>query len=199
MLPLLSRFWWVLLLRGLAAIIFGIAAFAWPGLTLAVLVLFFGAYAFVDGVFLLVAVIGGWRQVNDRWLLLIEGLIGIGVGILTLHAPAITAVALLFFIAVWSLATGVIEIVQAFRLREHLNNEIWLMLGGIASILFAILLMWRPAAGAIALLWVIATYAILFGIFLVILAFRMRGMRERAKELVGRLDLRTSSQPEATR
>ncbi|HEY2662817.1 MAG TPA: HdeD family acid-resistance protein [Candidatus Binataceae bacterium] len=193
MLPLLSRFWWVLLLRGLAAIIFGVAAFAWPGLTLALLVLIFGAYAFVDGVFLLVAVIGGWRQVNDRWLLLIEGLLGIGVGILTLHAPAITAIVLLFYIAVWSLATGVIEIVQAFRLREHVNNEIWLMLGGVASILFAVLLMWSPATGAIALLWVIGTYAILFGLFLIVLAFKMRGLRDRAKEVVGRLDLRTSS------
>jgi uncharacterized membrane protein HdeD (DUF308 family) len=193
MLPLLSRFWWVLLLRGLAAILFGVAAFAWPGLTLALLVLIFGAYAFVDGVFLLIAVIGGWQQVNDRWLLLIESLIGIGVGILTWHAPAITAIALLFYIAIWSLATGVIEIAEAFRLREHVNNERWLMLGGIASILFAVLLMWSPATGAIALLWVIASYAILFGILLVVLAFKMRGLRERAHELVARLDLRASS------
>jgi uncharacterized membrane protein HdeD (DUF308 family) len=122
MLPLLSRFWWVLLLRGVAAIVFGVAAFAWPGLTLAFLVLIFGAYVLVDGVFLLIAVIGGWQQTQDRWLLLLEGLLGVGVGVLTFHAPAITAIVLLFYIAVWSLATGVIEIVQAVRLREHVNN-----------------------------------------------------------------------------
>ena len=191
MLPLLSRFWWVLLLRGVAAIIFGLAAFAWPGLTLAFLVLIFGAYVFVDGVFLLIAVVGGWQETQARWLLLLEGLLGVGVGILTLHAPAITAIVLLFYIAVWSLATGVIEIVQALRLREHIDNEIWLMLGGVASILFAVLLMWSPASGAIALLWVIASYAIIFGVFLVILAFKMRGLRERAHELVARVDARS--------
>jgi uncharacterized membrane protein HdeD (DUF308 family) len=190
MLPLLSRFWWVLLLRGVAAIVFGVAAFAWPGLTLAFLVLIFGAYVLVDGVFLLIAVIGGWQQTQDRWLLLLEGLLGVGVGVLTFHAPAITAIVLLFYIAVWSLATGVIEIVQAVRLREHVNNEIWLMLGGIASILFAVLLMWSPATGAIALLWVIASYAIIFGVFLLALAFKMRGLRERVHELVARVDTR---------
>lgn len=107
MLELLSRYWWTFVLRGVFAIIFGVLAWIWPGITLMVLVIFFGAYALVDGVLLLFNAFGGWSREQHHWLLLLEGLVGVGIGIITFINPAVTAIALLFYIAVWSIATGV--------------------------------------------------------------------------------------------
>src|SRR5689334_14735051 len=124
MLDLMSRYWWALVLRGVAAIMFGVLALAWPGLTLQVLVALFGAYALVDGVFAVVAAIGG-RQHTDQWfLLLLEGLLGIVVGVVTWAAPGITATALVLYIALWSVVTGVLEIVAAIRLRKEVRGEL---------------------------------------------------------------------------
>jgi uncharacterized membrane protein HdeD (DUF308 family) len=169
-------------LRGILAILFGIVAFAWPGLTLAVLILFFGAYAFVDGVFLTVSAISGWRTVDEPWLMLLQGLLGIGVGVLTYINPAITALGLLIYIAAWSLATGVLEIVAAIRLRKQIRGELWLLLGGLASIAFAILLMIFPAAGALGLLWLIAAYAIVFGVLTIGFGLRLYGIHHELTE-----------------
>lgn len=179
MLTTLARYWWVLAVRGVAAVVFGILAFVWPGVTLATLVLLFGAYALVDGVFAVLAAVGGRRHNDHWWALLLEGLLGIGVGVLTFRAPDITAVALLLYIAAWALATGVLEIVAAVRLRKEIEGEWWYVLGGLSSIVFAVLLLLRPDAGALALLWVIAIYAIVFGVTLVLLAFKVRGHRSR--------------------
>ncbi len=174
MLDVLSRYWWAFVVRGVIAILFGILAFAWPGITVATLILFFGAYAFIDGVFLITKAVGNWKAREDRWLLLLEGLLGIGIGLLTLTAPRVTTLALLFYIAAWSLATGVLEIATAIRLRKEIKGEGWMILSGIASILFALLLMSFPGAGALGLILVIAGYAIVFGIILVTLGFKLR-------------------------
>jgi uncharacterized membrane protein HdeD (DUF308 family) len=165
------------MLRGVAAIVFGILAFLWPGLTLAVLVLLFGAYAFVDGVFLIVSAIGEWSEVERHWLMLLEGIVGILIGIMTYFAPGLTALGLLFYIAAWSLATGVLEIAAAIRLRTELESELWLLLTGIASLIFAIFVMWFPAAGALAMVWAIATYAIVFGVLLIGLSVKLYRLR----------------------
>jgi len=178
MLDVLSRYWWAFVVRGIFAILFGIVSFAWPGITVATLIVLFGAYALVDGIFLIIKAIGNWRGREDRWLLLLEGLLGIGIGFLTLAAPGVTALALVFYIAAWSLATGVLEIATAVRLRKEIEGEGWMILSGIASILFALLLMSFPGAGAVGLVWVIAGYAIVFGIILVILGFKLRGTRK---------------------
>jgi uncharacterized membrane protein HdeD (DUF308 family) len=170
---LLSRYWWVLLLRGIFAILFGVLAFVWPTITLATLVLLFGAYALVDGVFALIGAIrGGGRE--PWWLLVLEGLVGIGIGVLTLFAPGITALALLFYIAIWAIATGVLEVAGAISLRKEIEGEWLLILSGIASVLFGVLLVARPAAGALAVLWLIGSYAIVFGVLMIMLAFKAR-------------------------
>jgi uncharacterized membrane protein HdeD (DUF308 family) len=173
----ISRYWWVFVLRGLAAIAFGVMAFAWPGITLAALVLFFGAYALVDGAFLIGGAIANWSLLEHRWLTLLQGVLGVFIGLLTFHAPAITALGLLIYIAAWSLVTGVLEIVAAIELRKEIEGEWWLLLSGFASILFAMLLMFFPAAGALGLLWVIGSYAVIFGILLTGLGFKLLGRR----------------------
>jgi uncharacterized membrane protein HdeD (DUF308 family) len=173
----LFRNWWVLLLRGLIAIAFGVLTWLQPGISLAALVLLFGAYTLADGVLGVWMAIRGRKQYEDWWVLLLWGLIDIGVGILTFVAPGVTALALLFYIAIWAIATGVLEIVVAIRLRREIEGEWLLILGGLASVVFGALLMAQPGAGALALLWLIAAYAVIFGIMLVILAFRLRRLR----------------------
>jgi uncharacterized membrane protein HdeD (DUF308 family) len=170
----LSRHWWLLLLRGLAAIAFGVLTWVQPGISLSALVLLFGAYSMVDGVLATWAAIAGAKDHDFRWVLLLEGLLGIGVGILTFIAPAITALALLFYIAIWAIATGVLEIAAAIRLRKEIKNEWLLILAGLASVIFGALLAAQPGTGALALLWLIASYAVVFGVLLVVLAFKTR-------------------------
>ena len=172
---ILSRGWWVLLLRGLVAVAFGVMTWLQPGLSLGALVLLFGAYSFADGALGVWSAIAGRKEREHWWLLLLEGLVGIGVGLLTILAPGVTALALLFYIAIWAIATGVLEIAAAIRLRKEIEGEWLLVLGGLASVGFGALLMARPGAGALAVLWLIAAYAIAFGIILVILAFKARG------------------------
>lgn len=171
---ILSRKWWLLLLRGLVAIVFGVLTWLKPGISLAGLVLFFGAYSMADGLLGLWTAIAGHKHHQDWWVLLLEGLLGIGIGIATFLVPGITALALLFYIAIWAVATGVLEIVAAIRLRREIKGEWALILAGLASVVFGALLVVHPGAGALALLWLIASYAIVFGVLLVVLAFRAR-------------------------
>ena len=175
----LIKNWWMVALRGLVAVLFGIAAFVWPGLTLLALVWLFGIYALMDGVFTLISAFTNRRESNRWWLLLLEGIVGIAAGIIAIVWPGITAFALLYLIAAWAIVTGVLEIAAAIRLREEIEGE-WLMaLSGILSLVFGILLVIWPGAGALAVVWMIAAYAIVFGIFLIILGFRLRGWRDR--------------------
>jgi uncharacterized membrane protein HdeD (DUF308 family) len=174
MLELLSRFWWTLVLRGLAAIAFGLLAWFWPGVTVAVLVLFFGAYVLVDGVFALYSALSGRSPTESRWLVGLLGALGVLLGVLTLWKPAAAALVLLMYIAAWSLVTGVLQIVAAIRLRKEIEGEFWLGLAGALSVLFAVLVLIFPAAGALALIWVIAAYAVVYGIVLLILGLKLR-------------------------
>jgi uncharacterized membrane protein HdeD (DUF308 family) len=164
--------WWAIGLRGVAAILLGIAAFVWPGLTLLVLVILFGAYLLVDGVLALVA--GGMTR---SWLFLIEGIASVIAGILTLIWPGITAVVLLVLVAAWAVLTGLLELYGAIRLRRIIRNEWLLILGGAASVLFGVLLIINPRAGLLALTWLVGAYALIFGLLLVALAIRLRGTR----------------------
>lgn len=177
---ILSRNWWVLLVRGLIAITFGVLTWMRPGLSLAALVLVFGAYALTDGVLAVWAAFAG-RKEHEHWVvMLLGGLIGVGVGLLTFMSPGVTALAVLFYIAVWAVAKGVLEIAAAVRLRKEIDNEWWLILGGAASVLFGVILMARPGEGALAVLWLIATYAVFFGVMLVLLSFRVKEIGKRA-------------------
>jgi uncharacterized membrane protein HdeD (DUF308 family) len=175
MLNLLSKYWWLVLLRGIWAILFGVAALAWPGLTIATLVIFFGAYALVAGVFAVVAAIAGRKDHEDWVLLVLQGGIGIAVGALTLRSPGTTALALVLFIAAWALVTGVLEVVSAIRLRKEIKGEFWLALSGIASIVLAFLLISAPEQGALVLVLWLGIWALIMGSALVVLSLRLRG------------------------
>ena len=172
----LTRNWWAVALRGLAGILFGIITFVSPGISLAALVLLFGAYAFADGVLLIVSAVR--RRGADRWwLLLLQGVVGIGAGVVTLLWPGITALALLAVIAAWALVGGALQVAAAIRLRKVITGEWLLALGGVLSIALGVLLILFPGPGALALVVWIGAYAFVFGILLVVLGFRLRGLR----------------------
>jgi uncharacterized membrane protein HdeD (DUF308 family) len=171
----LSRNWWAVSLRGLAGILFGIITFFAPGISLAALVLLFGAYAFADGVLATITAIR--RRGADRWwLLLFNGLVGIAAGILTLLWPGITALALLYVIAAWALVTGVLEIAAAIRLRKAITGEWLLALSGVLSIALGVMLVLWPGTGALAIVIWIGAYALVFGVLLLALGLRLRAL-----------------------
>jgi uncharacterized membrane protein HdeD (DUF308 family) len=174
MLHSLTANWWALALRGLVAVLFGLLTFFLPGITLVTLVLLFGAYALVDGVFNLVAF---FRVASHQWALLIEGVIGTIAGVLTFVWPAMTAIVLLYVIAFWAILTGIFEIIAGIRLRKVVTTEWLLLLTGVLSVLFGFLIVFAPGAGALAIVLWIGAYALVFGIFMLALAFRLRGHR----------------------
>jgi uncharacterized membrane protein HdeD (DUF308 family) len=174
---LLARSWWVLVLRGILAIVVGVV-FTRPSVTLATVVLVFGLYALVEGTASAFTALSGWSHRKDRWLLLLEGTVGICAGFVTLRTPGITAAVLIFFIAIWALVTGVLRIVEAIRLRREIGGEVWLALSGFVSLFFAILIMRRPATGALALVWMIGGYALILGATEVMLGLKLRSVRE---------------------
>ena len=169
----LAKNWWMLLLRGIVAIIFGVLALVWPGLTLLTLIQLYGAFALVDGVLAIIAAIAGGAPA-PRWWLAIVGLLGIATGLLMFTMPGLTALVLLYFIAGWAIATGVFQIIGAINLRKEIDNEWYLILGGVVSVLFGVGVMMAPGAGALALLWVIGIYAVFMGVMFVALSFRLK-------------------------
>ncbi len=174
MITQLARYWWALALRGLCGILFGLAAFFWPGITLTVLMAFFGGYALVDGIFAIVAAVAAARQ-HERWSsLLLEGIVGIALALVTFFWPGITAVALVYVVAFWAIVTGILEIAAAIRLRKEIAGEWMLGLSGVLSLILGALLFFMPYAGAIGLIWVMGSYAMVFGVLLLMLAFRLR-------------------------
>ena len=176
----LAKYWWVFLLRGIFSVIFGILAFVMPGLTIATLVIVWGAYALVDGVFSLWASATGGTKADDHWLVGLQGLIGLAAGIITLIMPGVTALGLLIAIAAWSLVVGVLQIAAAIKLRKEIEGEFWLGLSGLISILFGLFIIARPGEGALAVIWIIGSYALIFGVFLVAFAFRIKGRGQTA-------------------
>jgi uncharacterized membrane protein HdeD (DUF308 family) len=181
-LPMLAGNWWALLLRGIAAVLFGLAALFWPGLTLFVLIVFFGAYALVDGVFAIVAGIRGSE--GSRWLLLAEGVLGVLTGLVAFFWPGMTAVVLLFLISAWAIFTGLLKVIMAIAFRRNVDNG-WLMgLSGVLSVLFGVVLAVWPGAGLLSLVWLVGIYALIFGVALIVLGFRVRGHRQASESRV---------------
>lgn len=170
----LGRAWWLVLLRGIAAIVFGILAWAWPGATLITLTLFWGAYALVDGI----AALWSCWHARDRgkamWQVILIGVAGIAAGIFTFVAPGITAIALLLLIAAWAVVNGVFQIAAAIQLRKEIANEWLLILSGALSVVFGVLMILSPGAGALAVLWLIGAFAVAYGVLLVLFAFKLR-------------------------
>jgi uncharacterized membrane protein HdeD (DUF308 family) len=177
----LARNWWALLIRGIAAVIFGILALIWPGATWVAIGILFGAYAFIDGVFAIVSTVRAAEAHERWWPFLIEGIIGLVIAGITFYDVGITILALYFTIAVWALLTGILEIVAAIQLRKVIQNEVWLIIGGILSILFAVLMWWHPIAGAVAIAWIIGIYAIVFGIMMIGFSLRLRSHATEVK------------------
>jgi uncharacterized membrane protein HdeD (DUF308 family) len=176
LLETLKRHWWVPVLRGVAAIIFGVIAFTHPVMAAATLVLFFGAWVLIDGIFRIVGAIGHRDSDPDWGFNLIIGILGVIVGLLTFRAPGITALALVIYIAAWALMIGATEIALAIKMRREIKGEWFLILMGLASIIFAGLLLWNPLAGAAALIWIIAWYAVIMGVLAIVFGFRLRSL-----------------------
>lgn len=170
----LGRNWWLLLLRGLVAIVFALLTWAQPGVSLAALVLVFGIYVLADGLLGVWSAIAKRRDNRHWWLLLLWGLVGIVVGVMTFIMPGITGLVLLMYIAAWAMITGVLQIVAAIRLRKEIKGEWLLILSGLVSVAFGVLLFLQPGAGALAVAWIIAAYAFIFGVLMVLLAFKVR-------------------------
>jgi uncharacterized membrane protein HdeD (DUF308 family) len=183
MLIVFTGSWWAMALRGVAAIVFGILAFVWPHITLTALVFLFGAYALVDGAFAIVAGIKSHGEYKRWGLLLLQGILSVAAGVFAFMVPAMTAFILLVLIASWAIVTGIFQIAAAIQLRKHIKGEWLLALGGIGSILFGAILLFYPAAGALAMIWIIGTYAIVFGFLLVALGFKLRGLERAVHEM----------------
>jgi uncharacterized membrane protein HdeD (DUF308 family) len=174
----LARHWWVMALRGVCALLFGVIAVIRPFEALDVLVIFYGAYMLVDGLLALFAVLASGFHVAHFWALIVEGLCGVGIGVITFLWPQITLIVLVYLIGFWMLFTGVFELVAAFRLRQHLAGEIWLALSGVISFLFGLVILVAPGIGAVVIATLIGFYAILFGGTLLALAVRLRSWHQ---------------------
>lgn len=166
--------WWTVALRGVLAIVVGLLAFFFPGITLAVLIALFGAFALLEGVFLIISGIRSRHEQKRWWVLILQGIISIGAGVIAFVAPLATAIALLYLMASWAIVSGILEIVVAIRLRKEMEGEWMLILDGLVTILFGLALVLVPGAGLLAWIWMIGAFKLASGILLLLLAFRLR-------------------------
>ena len=174
MLGLVTRDWWVFAIRGIAALVFGVLAFIWPERTLTVLVYLFGAYVLVDGIALLAALIRGEPVARrNAWAVAIMGVLGIVIGVVTFVWPGLTALSLLYLVAIWAIAMGAFQVIAAVALRRELDNEFWMALGGVVSIVFGALLVVSPGDGLISLVWLVGLWSVVFGVSSLGLAYRL--------------------------
>ncbi|HEX6124873.1 MAG TPA: HdeD family acid-resistance protein [Pyrinomonadaceae bacterium] len=181
----LTRNWWLFLLRGIVAFVFGLVAIFMPVAAFVSLVIVFGVFALVDGIFTLVSAFTSDARSENWWWLILEGLFGILIGVLTLVQPTVMSEAWLLLIAAWAIVTGVLEIITAVRLRKEITGEFWLILGGLFSIAFGILIAVYPMGAAFAVGLIIGIYALMFGIVLIMLALRMRKHKGGRSEAPG--------------
>jgi uncharacterized membrane protein HdeD (DUF308 family) len=181
MLDMLARSWWVFAIRGLAALIFGIACELAPGMALYVLILLFGAYAIVDGLALELALVRGDATARrNGWTVGLIGLLGVAAGAVAFVWPNLTALALLYVVALWAFAAGIFQVVAAISLRREIEGEWWMALGGAVSIAFAVLLVIFPGAGLLSIIWLVGLWSILFGLVALMLAWRLRRLPRAA-------------------
>jgi len=178
---MLTRNWWAFALRGIVAIVLGVLAFVVPGPTLVALIAVFAAYAIIDGVLAIAA--GVASPGGPRWWIILGGIAGLAVGLFTIYSPGTTAIALAIFIGVWSIATGVAEIVAAYTLRRVIDGELLIAVSGVISVAFGVLLVASPGTGVLAILWLVGFYAIFAGVMYVAMAIRLRSMGNRTGRL----------------
>ena len=178
----MAQNWWLFLVRGIAAVIFSILAVVWPGVTILVLTLFWGAYAFFDGgVVLWAGIAGHAKSRGDRWWLILLGVIGILAGLVTLVVPGYVATVLLLLIAVWAIVIGIFQIIGAIRLRKEIEGEWLLGLGGVLLVLYGVFFIAQPGAGALSVIWMISFGSFVFGVLTIMLAFKLKS--ERVKDI----------------
>lgn len=174
LLRIMAASWWLLLLRGLAGIVFGILALLWPGLTVMALLIVFGVYAILDGI---LALITGFRRrsMDERWWAwALDGILSIAIGLMALFWPAATALAFVIWIAAWAIVAGGFRIYAAIRLRREIEGEWALALSGVLLVIWGVLIVLVPAAGLLSLAWLIGIFALLIGVTMLVLAFRLR-------------------------
>jgi len=179
MLELFSRDWWVVAVRGLVALLIGIVILVWPGLTARVLLILFGILFLVDGAFSVFDASQRYQRREQWWPRLLRGLFGITAGVVTFVWPSVTAVVLLYIVAIWAITTGTLEIVAAIQLRREITGEALLVAAGILSVLVGLLLLADPMRGALALAVLIGVYFVVLGILLVLLGFQMQRVAAR--------------------
>jgi len=174
MFNLMTRYWWTVALRGLVAVLFGLSAFLWSDITLQVLIALFGAFVFLDGVFTLIVAISS-RNIHSRWwAILLQGGISVLVGIIAIAWPEVTAVAMLYVVAFWAIAIGVLELLAGISLHKQIDGG-WLLAScGALSLLFGLTLLVWPNAVLTSLIWLIGAYAIFFGALLIVFGFKLR-------------------------
>jgi uncharacterized membrane protein HdeD (DUF308 family) len=177
MLSTILQRWWILLLRGISATVFGVLAIVWPGITLLTLVIFYGVVALIDGIAGIALGVRGGVNGRTWWEMILLGLLGVIAGAVAFLWPGLTAVVLLVVIALWAIIRGILEIIGAITLRKIIQGEWLLILSGVLSIGFGVLLLLRPAAGALAVMWLIGIYMIAFGITTIALSLRLRRLR----------------------
>jgi uncharacterized membrane protein HdeD (DUF308 family) len=181
----LADYWWTLPVRGVIAILFGLVAWIWPSLTVTVLAVLFGAWLLADGVLAIVSSFVNRDRLDSVWPFVISGVVNIIAGIVVLLWPGLSAMALMYFIAAWAIVTGVFAIVSAIQLRKRIENEWAIGFTGLLSIIFGVMTMIFPGTGAIALVWVIGIYAIIFGVGLIAAGFRLRNWRDDLRDAEG--------------
>ena len=185
LLDTLTRHWWVLLLRGIIAILFGVMAWVWPGLSIVTLVLLFGIFVFADGALGLWTAITGPKGMEHRWVMALWGLAGLATGVLAVFAPGLVATSVVLLIGAWAIVTGIAEIIAAIQLRKEIQGEWMLILAGVLSVAFGLLFVFRPGTGALSLVWLIGLFAVLVGILFIVLAFKVRSVHRRVGEASG--------------
>jgi uncharacterized membrane protein HdeD (DUF308 family) len=176
MLAQLKQNWWILALRGALAVLFGILAFVWPVATAFAFVFILAAFAFIEGIFAFIGAFGWGLPGTQRFLLILIGLLGIAVGVCAVIYPGILAVTLVLIVAWWAIVTGIMQLVVAVEMRKSIPNDWLLVLGGIISVLFGVLLIWRPLAGVLTLAYLFGFYALLYGIMLIAVSFRVKSL-----------------------
>jgi len=174
MLTLLFKNWWILLLKGILLVIFGILSFMNPGITLATLVLWFAIFMMIDGVISIFGVVSNWKTEEDKWLLLAEGALGLVLGFLVYRSPDTFLSFIAFVISFWAIFSGISKIAMAIQLRKEIEGEGWLILSGVLSLIFGILVFAQPGIGIATLMWIMATFAILVGVLLIVLSLKLR-------------------------
>jgi uncharacterized membrane protein HdeD (DUF308 family) len=167
-----------LLIRGVVGVAIGGLAILWPGITIAILVGIFGVYAILDGITNLMLGLRRKEPHTGFWAQAVQGIFGIGAGVVALLWPGATALVLVLFVGAWAIVTGVLEIVAAVRLRRYISGEWLLALSGCMSVLFGILVFAFPGAGAVSIAWILGIYTVAAGMVLIMLGLRLRTLVE---------------------